>query len=671
MTKTKIHNPNIQKYTFYLFIVLLVSVTFIFWKGFFNGFDLVKFSAIKIIGGLFLILTSVWLIFESRYKRVNFKLEKRLDPIMVFFLFSAIISVLFSQNPYVSFIGNYETQIGLLLYFYLFVFYFILPYVINNENKIRITFLFLEASVVIIAFFSLVQYFGIDPFTLKPAGFTRPVTPIGHPVFSAGFMVLIFPFSALNITNKKSIWLKISIPLILAAAIISTQTRTTYVALAVEVFAISLLYPFAYKSDRITAKKYLKYSLGFLFLLVVLVFLAVLLFPNSVFVKRFLSITNITHQSRWILWKDSIEMYRYYPFTGTGISVFPRVFEFFSSYNLRYAVIESVSVNPHNNYLNIFCTMGLLGGIAYLILLFQVLRLSGKMVLSKIKDVKIKVFFLATLAFILGYMVYGLADFDDVTILFLLFVMLALFKIKFSSSTNFKYIYKKLTLSRPAVPAVSIILILVSVYYMLPAYNIIIAEKNFSSALVKYDTGDIKGFIQDMDRAVELNPDESYYRYNYASHLNVYCSGLSVQSADLVKQLLEKARNEVKAGEKNYRSKLECVALESLIELQLGNEEEGFRLKDELFKADTTRFSYRVNLAVYYLNRGNDSGAIREVNSVLNWDFKNVNALITKTLFYLRKENYKEAENLCNYILSINHGNRFARETLKELNLKK
>ena len=671
MTKTKSRNSKLERYTFYFFIVLLVSVTFVFWRGLFNGFDLIKFTVIKVIGGVFIILTSILLIFESRYKRVNLKLEKKLDPVMLLFLFSAVISVIFSQNPFVSFVGNYETQIGLLLYLYLFVFYFILPYVINNENKIRITFLFLEASAVIIAFFSLVQYFGIDPFTLKPAGFTRPVTPIGHPVFSAGFMVLIFPFSALNITNKKSAWLKISVPLILAAAIISTQTRTTYVALAIEVFAISLLFPFAYKSDRITVKKYLKYSLGLLFLLVAMVFLAVLLFPNSVFVKRFLSITNITHQSRWILWKDSIGMFWHYPITGTGISMFSRMFEFFSSYNLRYAVIENVFVNPHNNYLNIFCTMGFLGGIAYLTLLFQVLRLSGKMVLSRLKDVKIKVFFLSILAFILGYMVYGLADFDDISILFLLFIMLALFKIEISKSTGNKFIFEKLTLKRPAALTVSIILILFSVYYIYQVYSVVLAEKYFSEGLAKYNAGDFNGLLQDMDRAVVLNPDESYYRYNFAMHINVYSSGLSGKSAELKKQLLEKAKSEVKAAEKNYRSKLECLALQSLIELQLGNEKEGFRLKDEIFKADTTRFSYRINLAVYYLNRGNDSSAIREVNSVLNWDFKNINALTTKSMYYIRQGNYEEAEKTCSYILTIYPGNRFARETLKELNLKK
>lgn len=664
------YNSILERVIFITIIVLLVSVPFVYWKSFFNGFDLIKFSAIKVIGGFFIIEVSIWLIIESRHQNVKLRLEKTLDPFIFFFLLSALVSVVFSQNPFVSFTGNYETQIGLLIYLYLFVFYFLLPLVINTENKIRITFLFLETSAVIIAFFSIVQYFGMNPFTLRPSGFERPVTPIGYPVFTAGFMVLLFPFSVLNISQKKSLYVKILMPLILAAGIISTQTRATYAALAAEVIVILLLFPFTYRTNKNSAKKYLKYSMGFLLLLIFLVFTAVVFFPDNIFIKRFISIGTITKLPRWFLWRDSFEMFKHYPFKGTGIAMFSRVFEFFSSYELRYANIEGVFINAHNNFINTFCTMGLLGGIAYLILLLQVLHLSGKMVFTSSKDVKTRIFFLASFCFISGYMVYGLADFDDVTILFLLFILLALFKIKFSKSTNNKYIFEKLTLKRPAALAVSIILILFSVYYMYPVYNIILAEKNFSEGLLKYNEGDFKGFLQDMDRAVELNPNESFYRYNFASHINVYSSGLSGKSERLKEQLLEKAKGEVKAAEKNYRSKLECVAMESLIELQLGNVDEGFRLKDELFKADTTRFSYRINLAVYYLNLGKDSSALREVNSVLKWDFKNVNALITKTLYYLRQGNNNEAKKICNYILTINPSNRFARETLKELNEK-
>jgi hypothetical protein len=83
---------------------------------------------------------------------------------------------------------------------------------------------------------------------------------------------------------------------------------------------------------------------------------------------------------------------------------------------------------------------------------------------------------------------------------------------------------------------------------------------------------------------------------------------------------------------------MECLALKSLIELELGNEAEGFNLRDELFKIDTTQFPYRSNLAIYYLNHNNDSAAIYEINSILNWDIKNIRILSLKVYYLERKE---------------------------------
>ena len=667
MKKQRINNSNIEIITFYLFVLLLISVPMVFWNGFYNGFDLVKFSAVKIIGGVFILSASVWFVIDSKSKKLNLKLERKLDPFVLFLLFSAVLSVIFSLNSYVSYSGNYESQIGLLAYIYLFLIYIILPYVINSERKFRFIFIVIETVAFITALFSIVQYFGIDPLNLKPVGFRRPVTTIGYPVFSAGFMILVFPFSVLNISKKTSSWLRIIVPAVLFAGIIATQTRTTYAALAVEVVLISLLYPFLAGQNKTSVKKYLLYSSLLLVLLILAVISTMIFLPDSVFVKRFLSIGTITKQPRWFLWRDSIEMFKHYPLTGTGIGMFSRGFEYFSSYELRYADIEGVFINAHNNFINTFCTMGFFGGIAYLVLLLRLLYLSIKSSLNRKKNTVNRTFSLAVFCCFSGYIVYGLADFDDVTILFYVFILLALFKIKFLSFTDEKYVYKNFLLSRNRIIIVSIILSLFTLYNIYASFDKISAEMKFSDGLDKYNAGDFQGFLNDVNKAVELNPDESYYKFKFASLINVYSSGLSYESAELRKQLLEKAKEEVMESENGYRSKLECTALKSLIELQLGNESEGFRLKDELFKIDTTRFSYRINLAVYYLNHGNDSSAFKEVNSVLNWDFKNVNALITKTLYYLKKKNYDEAEKTCNYILTINFGNRFAKETLREI----
>jgi hypothetical protein len=165
-----------------------------------------------------------------------------------------------------------------------------------------------------------------------------------------------------------------------------------------------------------------------------------------------------------------------------------------------------------------------------------------------------------------------------------------------------------------------------------------------------------------------LNPDEAYYRYNLASNLNVYCSGLSSKYHETKMEFLQIAKEEVIKAENNYSLFSDCLALRSLIELELGNEAEGFRIKDEMFKNDTMHFRYRINLAVYYLNHNNDSGAINEINIVLSKDIKNINAFKTKVLYLLRKGDNAEAIKTCYKILTIEPGNRFAMQTLSELN---
>jgi hypothetical protein len=164
-----------------------------------------------------------------------------------------------------------------------------------------------------------------------------------------------------------------------------------------------------------------------------------------------------------------------------------------------------------------------------------------------------------------------------------------------------------------------------------------------------------------------MNPDEPYYRYKFAYDVLAYSSVLKKNSAGMKKALLERAKEEVIKAEKNYRSRLECLALKSLIELELGNETEGLRLKNEIFKTDTIQFPNRTNLAVYFLNRNNDSAAIYEINSILNWDIKNTRVMTLKVVYLERKGLIDDAIALCKKILEIEPGNKFAIQTIERL----
>ncbi len=671
MKKAITRRYSIQAAAFYVFLFLLISVPLFFWKGFDNGFDLVKSSVLKIAGGAFVILSSIYLMSDDTKKSnsADIYVDKTLDRLMLFFLISIILSALFSVNVYLSIWGNYETQIGALIYLILFIIYFLLPSVITDEKKFRITFLLIESISLIIALFTIAEYFRMIPLNLKPEDFHRPVSPIGHPVFSAGFMTLLLPFSVLNISGKKSKLLRVVVPLIILAGIIFTQTRSAYAALAVQIIVFAALYPFLRKSGKLNTRKYL-YSSVSLFVVILFIFFFIIVFPENIFVKRFLSISSITHLPRWFLWKDSVEMFSHYPITGTGISTFSIVFENYASYELKYAEIKGIFLNAHSNFLNTFCTMGLIGGIAYTLVLIQIMRVSLKNTVSDRNSPQIKIFFFAFFGSIAGYAVFGIADFDEITILLYLFVLLSLFKIKNMKVSSRDSNIKKFKFSGSRKLAAGLLIIIFSVYSIYSGYIDLYAQNIYSEGLEKYKSENINGYINDVNSVIELKPNESYYRYKFANDLVVYSSGLNKSSIETRKALLERAKEEVTKADKNYHSHMECLALKSLIELELGNEAEGFRLRDELFQKDTTQFPYRTNLAVHYLNHNNDSAAIYEINSILSWDFKNIKILSLK-VYYLQRRGIKdEAIETCRKILEIDPNNQYAKNTLQQLEKK-
>lgn len=596
-------------------------------------------------------------------------IDKTLDRFMLFFLISIILSALFSVNVYLSIWGNYETQIGALIYLILFIIYFLLPTVIIDEKKFTRTFLLIESVSLIIALFTIIEYFGMIPLNLKPEDFHRPVSPIGHPVFSAGFLTLLLPFSALNISDKKSKLLRVVVPLIILSGIIVTQTRSAYAALAVQIIIFAVLYPFLSKSGKLNSRKYL-YSSVSLLVVILFIFLFIIVFPENIFVKRFLSISSITHLPRWFLWKDSAEMFLHYPVTGTGISAFSNVFENYASYELKYAEIKGLFLNAHSNFLNTFCTMGLIGGIAYTLVLIQLMSVSLKNTISEKNSLQIKIFFFAFFGSIAGYAVFGIADFDEITILFYLFVLLSLFKIKNIKVSGTDINTKKFKISRRWKLASCLLITIFSVYSIYSAFIDLSAQNIFSQGLEKYKSENITGYINDVNSVIELKPNESYYRYKFASDLVVYSSGLNKNSMETRKVLLERANEEITKADKNHRSHMECLALKSLIELELGNEAEGFNLRDELFKIDTTQFPYRSNLAIYYLNHNNDSAAIYEIKSILNWDIKNIRILSLKVYYLERKELKDEAIETCRKILESDPNNQYAKNTLMRLETK-
>jgi len=660
------YRKKFKQASYYLIFIILIFIPLSFWKDLGNNFDLVKAAVLYVTAGLFFILSAIQILIGSKNNQVYFELiaEKKLDILFLLFFAFIIISVIFSNNPYISITGTYERQAGLitnLTVYFLFVFS---PFSIK-DNILKIL-LVMETVIVIIALYSVFSYLGLDIFNLKPEKISRPFSPAGHPIFTAGLIVLLLPFSLLNISQKKSRAAKVLFPFILFAGLIVTQTRAAYVAAALQVFLIIFLFPMFDKSKKLFFSNNLKYILPAGALIIVLVIVLIILFPENTFVKRSLSISTITEQPRWFLWKDSFRMLINYPLTGTGIGRFSNIFENFAGYELKLAEVKVYFDNAHNNFLNNFCTIGIPGGIIYIILLAYLIKDS----LKNFRNVQAskKSFYLSFICCMAGYIIYGLADFDDNSIILYLFILISVYKIHKLNSFKEKSEIIRIKIKKPYNYFTATFLILFSAYLFAGSFFKISGELNYVRAKEYYSAGNFNSFNQHMKNALLFQPEQSIYRFNYAFYMFEYIVSHPELNNDIKQKLFNDAKDEVKKSIKNYNSRNECLALLSLIELEQGNTSEGFRLKEEIFKTDTCQFKYRNNLARYYLKTGKDSLALYELNVIQKHDPKNTEILSTKVLYLQNNKMYEEAINVCRDILVLKPNDQFAVMQLNRLN---
>jgi len=655
--------PQFSKLIFSIYVILIILIPISFYPEFINKFDLVKVFVLYFAGGILFILVSIYSIAEIKRRSFlgNISSIKKTDLLIIIFLIAASFSTMFSSNTLVSFNGSYVRQTGLLFYLYLLIIYFIGNRLLSDKSRTNKIVIAMEIVAFIVSVNSIIGYLGYNLFNLTPENFIRSYTVAGHPVFSAGLITLVFPASLLNVTGKKNIILRIIFPLVMFAAVISSMTRSAYVAIFVEIILVAIFYPAVYRKEGFNLKKYYSISLPVLVLSIVCLTIFFYMFPDNSFVKRIFSITTLETQPRWYLWRDSIKMFLDYPLLGTGPGMFSRVFENYASYQLKLSEINGRFDNPHNNFINIFCTLGIVGGLSYLgIILFTIFK-SAKIILMNNQDKAVKYLFLFLLCSFSGYFIYGLADFDDISIFFYLFVLLSVFRSSFKSAEEHNYAIKYPRLFRTTVQIGFILLIIFSIFCIRASLLKIYAEYYFSKATVDYNSGKFEEYLNHSDEANKLQPDQSNYRFSFANNILEYCSNIEELSVDTKNKWLKIAKDEIINSQKNYPYRLPCLSSLSIIELEMGNKSESERIKSEILKTDTCQFTYRINLATYYLKNNRDSEAIKEIELVLKYDIKNIDALSAKAYYLQRTKNYKETADVCREILNINPNNIFAK----------
>jgi O-antigen ligase len=663
---------NLTFIPFYFFMLLVITVPLAITLFFENPVDLVKMSTF-IITGSFFIMFSIALYTEDNLRKGNnitFYINKAIDVPVLIFIVAAVLSTVFSINSKISVFGLYQRQIGLITFLYLAVIYFLSSGILKDKKRYNVLFFTAEILAVVVSVYSFLQLAGIDPLGIQQPGQDRPVSTFGNAVFFGGFLTLIFPFSVLNTSNKKNNILKIVFPLIIVTGIIFSGTRSAYLALAAEIAVLIGLYLLSKKKSRqtseakITEGKYFKNILYVTGGILLVLLLYILILPESFLSRRIFSLFNSSNNPRLVLWQDSFNLFLKYPVFGTGIAMFASAFEEFYSNRLRFLERTGYFDNPHSNYLYMLYSMGIIGLLAYLGILVQAARRCWANIFKSEVSHK-KIIFMAFAAFIAGYGVYGLTNFDDISILLYFFVFLGALKAADSEKS------KEVVINRKIIPILAIPVIMLCSYNIYSSINDMKADRFFKIGNQLIKEGKFAEAVYNMNTAIAMN--DYYTDYKYALAYTVYRQVFSSETMpkETKMNLLNQAARQVEGLRNSHYFNNESNALLSLIYYEMEREQEAGSLEKEVLAKDTVNISYRINLARYYIKKGDLTKADVLMNAVMELRPKSLDAYLTSAYLNFKKGNMEAARMYCQQILAAEPGNQFALKLLNDINSEK
>lgn len=634
-------------FSFLLLVLLILLLPLSVSKYFASHSDLPKSSLLIALGGLFVVsvIISYLIYFRRNYNELILNL-KAIDIAVILFTVSLILSAVLSVNPEISYHGTYHRQTGLKIFLYCILIYFAVSAVLSQGRMSRLIF-FMEVTAVTVSLYSVLQWLSSDPFSIQPENQIRPVSTLGSPVFLGGFLILILPFSVLNISGKKNVILTYLFPTVISAGIVLSGTRSSYIAVAAQLMCALFLVFLNRQWLKPRLKRYMLISLAGISVVTIIV----LALWGDFYYNRII-LSGISDNPRLVLWRDSLPVFLKYPFTGCGIAAFPQVFEDFCSYELRLTESSRYFDHPHNNFLYYLYSCGIIGFVSYVLMLISVLGYSVKKFIQRVNSD----FYFATTLFVTGYMIYGFTNFDDITIILYLFVLLGLFR--------FKHDITLLQLRGRIILIILSVVILYSYFSNLyTVYNDLKSDRYYKLALTDMKENKFKDATDNLNTAINLSPRNAVYRYELASYS--YLIAQKVYGEDR-SYLLEQIKAEIERARKNYISNLECDELLTMVYFEEGNISAADSMKLVILTRDPVNINYRIHLTGYYLRNNNLNEAKKQLEMIFKYSPENTEACYLAVRYYDLVGDTENLNKYCSMILIKNPDDLYVREVLKK-----
>jgi len=325
-----------------------------------------------IINVLVFVMFTFSLLLIIKKGKFSYKISPLNYPLFMFVL-TAILSLLINNNLGLN---NLKDFFNLLSYFLI---YFL---VINNlRNKKSFYFcikIFLIVTF-IVSIYLLIQYYEWDPFLYD---ITRLTSTLGNRNYVASYLALIFPiafsFFLIESKKRKKIFYE-AILLIIYTGIIICHARAIWAALFFSfLFSVFLIFKFKVIKILKENKKWLILLFSIFLIITIIYSVDNPLNRSSISAtERAVSAFDMqgsSLKSRFLIWQSTLNMIKDKPFFGSGIGSFKSNYLYyqadFLSQNPNWLKYNAKAAEAHNEYLQIWSEMGIIGLLFFLLFIY-------------------------------------------------------------------------------------------------------------------------------------------------------------------------------------------------------------------------------------------------------------------------------------------------------------
>ena len=333
---------------------------------------------------------------------------------------AALLSVIFSTQPFTSVWGSATRGSGFFNFTHYVILFFILKGVAREKSQWQKIFNFVIIAAALTALFAILQriFPALNGYYMN-SSYYRPAGTMGNPIMLTNYLAMTvfiaFAFWKQEIIRQKKILYFISGTLIMIAVFIS-QTRGTFLGLAVSGLFLLIFYPS--KNLKFTIKKRL-----LILLIIIALILSFFIFRNNLNIlpERFLVFDN---SNRLASWRIALKAIADKPIFGWGMENFAIPFDKYypGRYTTAYSnLAETWWDKTHNVPLDIGATMGFVGLLTYFFIFAAVFQRLRK---NPANDDNISMPHIIGAVFI-AHFVQNLTAFDSVTSEIMFFTFLA------------------------------------------------------------------------------------------------------------------------------------------------------------------------------------------------------------------------------------------------------